>query len=324
MKPLASDYGFTLVELLVATMVMMAVMGAVLTVLSSARATFVVQQEVSDTQQRLRVGVSALTGALMSAGAGTVSPAGGPLARYLAAVRPYRVGDAASDVLAGVHHRPDMITVTSALAMPSSSSRPFLAGRRVVHIITQTFYLRGDPRNGASQLMHYDGRGTDVPVLDDVAGLAFEYFGEAQPPVVIADDEADLRASYGPPPPPPWRDDTTDAWGAGESCTFFQADGVHHARLAALSPGLAPVSLPAVMLTDGPWCPDATAEDRFDADLLRIRRVRVRLRVQASVTFRGPAGVLFRHAGRATAASRMVPDREIQFDVSPRNMNLDR
>ena len=34
------------------------------------------------------------------------------------------------------------------------------------------------------------------------------------------------------------------------------------------------------MLTDGPFCPDSTSASRFDADLLRIRKVGVVLRVQ--------------------------------------------
>jgi hypothetical protein len=78
------------------------------------------------------------------------------------------------------------------------------------------------------------------------------------------------------------------------------------------------------LLTDGPWCPDATARNRFDADLLRIRRVRFSLRVQTALeSLRGPASVLFTRGGLARTASRYVPDLEIQLDVSPRNLNLE-
>jgi hypothetical protein len=48
------------------------------------------------------------------------------------------------------------------------------------------------------------------------------------------------------------------------------------------------------------------------------------LRVQASASFRGPASTLFMRGGAATSPTRMVPDQEIRFDVSPRNMNLAR
>lgn len=78
------------------------------------------------------------------------------------------------------------------------------------------------------------------------------------------------------------------------------------------------------LLQDGPWYPNGTDANRFDADLLRIRRVRVTLRVQAArAALRGPAGVLFVHGGTAASRERYLPDREIRFDVSPRNLNLE-
>ena len=56
------------------------------------------------------------------------------------------------------------------------------------------------------------------------------------------------------------------------------------------------------MFTDGPWCGGGTT--RFDADLLRIRLVRVTLRVQATAaTMRAAARMLRR---RASAASRLA------------------
>jgi hypothetical protein len=79
------------------------------------------------------------------------------------------------------------------------------------------------------------------------------------------------------------------------------------------------------MLTDGPWCPDSISPNRFDADLLRIRRIRVSLRVQSGLaSLRGPAGTLFARGGTARAGDRYVPDLTVQFDVTPRNMNLGR
>jgi len=53
----------------------------------------------------------------------------------------------------------------------------------------------------------------------------------------------------------------------------------------------------------------------------QTRLVRVTLRVEAaSASLRGPAGRLFVHAGTSTRAERYVPDREVQFDVAPRNL----
>jgi hypothetical protein len=59
--------------------------------------------------------------------------------------------------------------------------------------------------------------------------------------------------------------------------------------------------------------------------MLRVRRVGVRLRVQvASADLRGPAGVLFTRGGTSLDSKRLVPDQEIRFEVTPRNMNLGR
>lgn len=53
------------------------------------------------------------------------------------------------------------------------------------------------------------------------------------------------------------------------------------------------------------------------------RRVRVALRVEAApASLRGPAGALFTRAGTSTSAERYVPDREIRFDVFPRNLDV--
>jgi len=86
--------------------------------------------------------------------------------------------------------------------------------------------------------------------------------------------------------------------------------------------------LTQAQLTDGPWCPDATNSNRFDADLFRIRKVRVTIRLQTgNASLRGSlAGgqdALFTNAGTGTGA-RLVSDQQIRFDVSPRNLNLTR
>jgi hypothetical protein len=78
-------------------------------------------------------------------------------------------------------------------------------------------------------------------------------------------------------------------------------------------------------LSDGPWCPDATNANRWDADLLRIRRVAVTLRVEAAAAMlRGPAGPLFVNGGTARGGLAWVPDQEVRFEVAPRNLNLGR
>jgi hypothetical protein len=49
--------------------------------------------------------------------------------------------------------------------------------------------------------------------------------------------------------------------------------------------------------------------------------VRVTLRVQSAIaSLRGPAGTLFRNGGTARGSDRYVPDVEVRFDVTPRNL----
>jgi hypothetical protein len=202
------------------------------------------------------------------------------------------------------------------------SERGFAAGANVAKARAVTYSLKADPATGAFQLVRSDGIGPAQPVLDQVVRLQFQYFGEPEPPRVIDATDSALRASYGPAPPPV--DQQLPAWPPGENCTFFVSDGRHQPRLTTLGVSGAVVELPPAVLTDGPWCPDSAARNRFDADLLRIRRVRFTLRVQTAVrSLRGPAGPLFVNQGFARSATRYVPDMEIQIDVTPRNVNLE-
>jgi hypothetical protein len=73
----------------------------------------------------------------------------------------------------------------------------------------------------------------------------------------------------------------------------------------------------------GPWCPDAAADNRWDADLLRIRAVEVTLRIEsANAALRGPAGLLFAHGGTSSVGNRWLPDAEMRFQVAPRNLRF--
>lgn len=109
------------------------------------------------------------------------------------------------------------------------------------------------------------------------------------------------------------------------SCTFSAATPP-----APLLPALGDGSQRLVELTEaelagGPFCPDDGNSNRWDADLLRIRRIGVTVRVQsAAAALRGPAGALFAHPGTSQSSAKWLPDQEIHFDVSPRNLNLGR
>jgi prepilin-type N-terminal cleavage/methylation domain-containing protein len=212
----------------------------------------------------------------------------------------------------------------------ASATTHYPAGSRVLEVVERTFALHVDAVKKLSRLVSYDGSDRpDVPVVDSVAAVSFEYFGEPRPPEILRplDDPIGPWTSYGPRPPPAGVQWT--AYPEGENCTFVVgADGRPWPRLPVLDAGANGqrlVKLTAAQLTDGPWCPDMISPDRFDADLLRIRAIGVTLRVQAALeALRGPAGMLFLNAGTGTSGRRWVPDQEVRFEIAPRNLNLGR
>lgn len=185
-------------------------------------------------------------------------------------------------------------------------------GAVMAEVVAPTYFVRPDAPTGALQLVRYDGFRTDRPLVDNVVEAAFEFFGDPRPPRVFprAAPEEPVRpvTSYGPAPPESGVDDARDLWGPGENCVFADAAGPVP-RLGQLAPGASPVLLDPARFTDGPWCPDGGHAVRFDADLLRIRRVRVRLRVQvATPALRGVRALFF------------APDQQMVLDVTPRNL----
>jgi hypothetical protein len=174
-----------------------------------------------------------------------------------------------------------------------SPSYGYQVGAVVTQAETRTYYYDA----ASLQLRQYDGYLTDVPVADNVVGVGFEYFGDPRPPMLPKPKQGTANCLY-------------DAAG----------NPVGLPTLVAQGGSLAP--LPLSMLSDGPWCGDG--HNRYDADLLRVRKVRVTMRVQASAAqFRG-TGPEFESPGFNRSALRHLPDYTVRFEVSPRNMNLDR
>jgi len=202
--------------------------------------------------------------------------------------------------------------------MPDSAKTYAANVARIAAATTRTYFLKSDPATDTFQLMRYDGdAAADAPVVDHVVGLSFQYFGEPNPPTIRRPitETVGPWTTYGPRPQ-----------ASGDNCVFVgNGTPFPTPALSVLGAGTALVPLNAAVLTDGPWCPDAVNPNRFDADLLRIRRIAVTLRVEsAAAALRGPAGPLFARAGTSTSSHRFVPDREIHFDVSPRNLNVER
>jgi type II secretory pathway pseudopilin PulG len=394
-----SEAGFTMVEMLIATLIMVVITGAMFDLLNPASGMFNSQPEVSDMQQRMRVGIDSMQKDLVMAGAGTyVGASAGALYNFFAPVMPYRTGDISPDppgvfrtnTISVLYVPPTPAQTTVNKAMGNGNSREidvdaqvncgsdkhdalcgFEDGMRVLifepggawdsmtithvqdealhlqhngnlssgynsgnAVITQvaahTYYLRENQTTKTYQLMHYDGYNTDIPVVDDVVKLEFQYFGDPEPPRLLPGKCLTAECpgpwtTYGPKPPA-LGVTGTGGWPAGENCAFAVQNGAHVPRLSVLNDGgISQARLTAPMLTDGPWCPNATAPNRYDADLLRIRRIRGIVRTQVSKPWmRGPAGALFTYAGTAKTADKQIPDQEIRFDVTPRNMNLGR
>jgi hypothetical protein len=203
-----------------------------------------------------------------------------------------------------------------------ANATTFAAGSKIVEASSHTYYLKSDVPNDTYQLMHYDGTSNSaVPVVDNLVGLEFDYYGDAQPPIVRR-SLADVPATtYGPKPSAV----AVAPWEAFENC-LFSPSAIPVPKLPVLGAGTpALVRLTSALLTDGPFCPNDTDGNRWDADLLRIRKIGVTLRVRTPVAaLRGPAGALFTRGGTSAGGFKWVPDQELHFDISPRNLNFGR
>jgi prepilin-type N-terminal cleavage/methylation domain-containing protein len=369
---LRSDAGYSLIELLVSSAIMLVVTGAIFGLMNPSQGMSKAQPEVADLQQRMRVGSEALFKELVMSGAGTYQgPVTGSLINFFAPVVPRRLGFINPDP--PTVFRPDVITLsyipntysqtTISAPMPNVSAElkvsdqpncpigqnlcgfkegmnviifdtsgyfdfftitqvqddaahlqhkgqdlsiPYQSGASVTQIEANTYYwcsplTGGIPCPGdekAWQLRKYDGFNGDVPLVDNVVGLTFEYFGDPSPPLA----------------PKP---------AAGIANCLYDAAG-NYVGLPTLTPTDGSLAaLPGDMLKDGPFCGGGT--NQFDADLLRVRKVRVTLRMQAADrSLRGLDTALWRNPGSSSGGERTVPDYSVSFDVTPRNLNLAR
>lgn len=356
----AGEAGYSLVELMISTAIMLTVTGAIFSLMNPAQGSGQAQPEVADMQQRMRVGSETLFKELIMAGAGPYQgPVRGALVNFFAPILPRRTGRTAPDP--PTTFRTDAITLayipnsysqtTISASMPPASaelkvtnqlncpqgqelcgfsvgmeviifdttghfdtftitevqasaghlqhrgqdlSHTYDVGASVTQIVSNTYYLD----SATNKLMRDDGGGNILPLVDNVVGLRFDYFGEINPPLA-------------PIPPAGVANCLYDAAGNYANMPVLAADD---GSLAALT---------AAQLTDGPWCGSGT--NQFDADLLRVRKVRVTYRVQAAnPAMRGTNTQLFRNPGTAAGGERYISDYTVAFDVTPRNLNLTR
>ncbi len=321
-----------MVEALLATLVMVSVIGSIFGLLDQSTRAFGTQPETSDVQQRLRVAISSLQQDLAMAGAGAYAGAtSGGLSSSIAPVMPYRSGATNPDP-PGTFRR-DSITV---LCVPPIAAHTTIVRTRVDSGPATVVDTRADCggaredrwcgfEEGMRVLLAEPGGRWDVATVVQVqedalhllhpAPLSSEYDGGDAVVTQLTTDSYYLATNR--------LDGTHQLMHYDGAQTDMPAvDNVVKLEFRYFAPG--PLELTAATLTDGPWRPDPAHTNRYDADLLQVRRIRVTLRVQAAVAwFRGPASSLFMHPGTA-APSRFVPDQELTFDVSPRNMNLGR
>ena len=359
---LQSERGFSLMELLISSAIMVTVTGAIFALMNPGQGSGQVQPEVADQQQRLRIAHETLFKEVMMAGAGPYQGATtGSLVNFFAPILPRRIGRLNPDPTQGAASvKTDTITLTYvpnsysqttiSAAMPPNSAElkvndqpncpkgrelcgfqtgqdvvifdntghfdtftitnvqdsaghlqhrgqdlnhTYQAGANVTMVNQSTYYLN----RTTNQLMVYDGN-TDTPIADNVVDLRFDYYGDPNPPEF---------------PKPP----------AGEANCLYDAAGNYvgpgvlaatHGSLAALTPAV---------LSNGPYC--GGGSNQFDADLLRVRKVRVTLRVQTAVEgLRSNNATLFMKPGKARGSDRVLPDYRVTFEVTPRNLNLSR
>ncbi|HXW07067.1 MAG TPA: hypothetical protein VD833_17670 [Vicinamibacterales bacterium] len=352
----SDEAGFSLIELLVATLLLVTVGMLVFEVASQGLRIARARPEASDLHQRLRVAVEMIRSDLLAAGAGL--PHGdhaGPLVQWFAPLVPARTGAIradpdltaftdrlslfyvpeggwvtrlAADALdpggpllvdtgtacppaglcgftegsraavidrAAIAAGSDFFTVTGIAGGlshgPSNPpfSRPYAAATSVVVPMVQRVYYLD---RGQSRLMLYDGHVTDVPLVDNVTDLAFAYYATPSPYDVPRPSEGDDSCLFAGSPPVPLLPDL----------------GIGSVRLLGLTE-----------LQDGPVCGSGTG--RFDADLLRIRQVRVTLRLDVAAADLRTRSAAFRRAGTSPGAESVVADYEVTFDVSPRNLS---
>jgi prepilin-type N-terminal cleavage/methylation domain-containing protein len=346
--------GFTLVELLVATLVSALVVSALVAAISPARAAFETAPAALELQQRARVAGEFLESAIRSAGieepgnrhasiGGSFVPSlipalgsgRGNLFSDFEVFRPVTGGrgvlavdqpsaGAALTLLSNrecAHVRDVCGFVAGAIAAISDGqgrfdifevaaadpvwmtllplhplSAPYAAGSRLHEAETFRFSLA--PQTGGSKaLVRTPRSGGAQPVVDGIADLTISLWGEAGAPQITWDG-ADGTASYGPSLPSPAFSDGGNAWPAGESCLMGRDIAGPWSRLVALGPPESLVQLSRSSLNDGPWCAGGSL-GIYDADLVRLRRVDVEIRLQSPV--------------------RKVPDRTITTSVYVRN-----
>jgi hypothetical protein len=358
---LRCEAGYSLVEMLVSSAIMLTVTGSIFGLMNPAHGSSQAQTEVAEMQQQMRIGSDVLFKELVMAGAGIYQGAStGSLINFFAPILPRRSGALSPD--APTVFRADALTLTyipnsysqttisqsmppnsaelKVTDMPNCPKRDALCGFEtgmVVMIFDSTgHYDTFEITNTQDSAAHLQHRGQDLSYTYQVGASVTQtvsntYYRDAA--------TNQLKRYNGGASDVPLMDNLVDMQVSyfgdpnpplqpkppvGEANCLYDAAG-NYRNLPVLTLGdgsLAP--LPGAMLKDGPiFCGGGT--NQYDPDLLRVRKVRVMLRVQvASPALRGMNATLWKQPGNSPGGQRSVPDYSVTFEVTPRNLNLAR
>ena len=329
------ECGFSLIELLPAIVLTMAVVGALVGLAGPGIGTAMKEPDALDVQQRLRATAELIARDLRQAGAGVdTGPMTGSLHHYISAIYPRRLGLRNADEPDVA--RGDVITV---LTVPAASPQSTLASEMSAMTIVPrdgSGCVAGQPacgfntgmdvvlfdalgrfnllsvtdRHEASVAVRLHATGVPLPFAAgalvarveartyylDRASAQLRRYNTGTTDVPVVDGIADFQVAYFGSPAPPSRPRP----GAGEANCLYDSAGNPRdlPALPADSDGLA--ALPMSVLRDGPWCGEGVT--RFDADLYRVRRLSITI---ASVV------------GQRVSSNRSV---RLTVDVAPRNL----
>ena len=297
-----NDRGFSLVELLVALTIVLVVFASVCDILSPAHATALVQAEMQDMQQRARVLTDRMTRDLRLAGAGLGSGTRrGSLEQHFAPVLPALCCGPSADP-AGSAFR-DRLT---AVYEPYGSPEALLAAP--VDPDSLRLDVTGSPSCASAPPACGFADGDVLAVFDDTGRYDFFTLVFAAGVPMLRPFTAAFDARY-EPGATVCRVVIHSYLRDAVSSQLFAAEGVGAAQpfvdgVSALSFEYADAAalVPFPALADGPWL--GAGATTYDADLLRVRRVRVSFSLRSALSGRG---------------AMRLPDLTSSFDIAMRN-----
>jgi prepilin-type N-terminal cleavage/methylation domain-containing protein len=303
------DRGFSVVELLVASAILLTVSAGVVGMLSRALAAAPVLEETTDLHQRARVASEAVALDARQAAAGSGS---GALSRVIAAVEPRASldppGTATHDVLTlrygvarGARGR------LAAALDPSAGSIALVStgcpGGTTACGFTAGSYAMLLDGTGLAAFVRVDATGPASLAVTDLSGARPGSFAAGAE--IVEATEVTYRFDSG-------ARQLLRTEGGG---TFVVADNVVNGRFSYFDEGL--LAMPIEIFRDGPFL--GAGALAFDADLHRISTVRAWLRFETAIErMRGSDPRFFARPGTATGAFTL-PDLISSVDVSLRN-----